>query len=422
MALLTVNERKAIFKELGLGTYNKKNIKAFQKKYMLRKSDWDGVYGQNTDNTLRTVYYTKIYCKNFEPEEFRCECGGKYCCGYPSYMKPAELIHIQKIRDHYSKPITVTCGLRCRKQNSRLGGSIQNSLHLKGLAIDFYQKGVTDTLANRKKHIGWISRRKNHHYTYGNGIFRLTGKKNYSGRVSAPYMGNALHTDCYDNVEPKHPKWVEPVKETAPKQQTTEAKEPVTEVKEPVSKPVVKEETWVDKANAWAEKMADDSKAGYRKWSASDKSTHECLICHPETDPKHKWYKYTWNCIGFSFAYLHHGGGLPCKCSCGVLDNSFMTKLLTMDKEKALKELKKKIGLNDIKLIRNGGKVIPQSKMKAGDLCITYDSKGNATHIYPYIGSGYMIDCGNWKDKKKQIAKRKASPCKVIIRYTGDGK
>ena len=199
MALLTENERKAIFKALGLGEYNKENIKAFQKKYLLRKSDYDGIYGQNTDNALRTVYYTKIYTKNFDAKEFRCECGGRYCSGYPDYMKPAELIHIQKIRDHYGKPITITCGLRDKKYNASLGGSVQNSLHLKGQALDFYQEGVTNTLANRKSAIKWIKKQANHHYTYGNGI-------NSNGYyVNAPYMGNALHTDTYDNVKPTHP-------------------------------------------------------------------------------------------------------------------------------------------------------------------------------------------------------------------------
>lgn len=172
--------------------------------------------------------------------------------------------------------------------------------------------------------------------------------------------------------------------------------------------------TWVDKANAWAKAIAKDNSWHYVVWS-KDAKTHECPICH--NHPKGK--THGWNCIGESFAYWHHGGGLKNNCSCGVLDNAFMTKLLTMDKAKALKELKKKIGLNDLDLIRNGGKTIPQSKMKAGDLCITYDSKGKATHIYPYIGNGRMIDCGHWKDEAKQIAERAASPCKVIIRYTG---
>lgn len=203
MALLTVKHRKAIFQYLGYGEYNKESIKAFQKKYLLRKSDWDGIYGQNTDNALRTVYYTKRYCKNFKPEEFRCECGGKYCCGYPSYMKPAMLQHIQKIRDYYNEPITVTCGLRDKTYNSKLGGSIQNSLHMQGLAVDFFQSGVTDPLAKRKKSIKYIKGLKNHHYTYGNGI------NSYGNSVSAPYMGNCLHTDVYDNVKPTYPTYKE---------------------------------------------------------------------------------------------------------------------------------------------------------------------------------------------------------------------
>lgn len=216
MALLSVEKRKAIFQYLGLGEYNEKNIKAFQKKYMLRKSDWDGVYGQNTDNTLRTVYFTKVYCKNFKPEEFRCECGGKYCCGYPSFMKPAMLQHIQSIRDHYDEPVTVTCGLRCKTYNSELGGSIQNSLHMQGLAVDFFQSGVTDPLSKRKSSIKYIKKMPNHHYTYGNGI------NSYGNSVSAPYMGNALHTDVYDNVTPTYPKYKEPEKpeDETPKEKT----------------------------------------------------------------------------------------------------------------------------------------------------------------------------------------------------------
>lgn len=189
MALLNVEERKAIFKELGLGEYNKANIKAFQKKYMLRKSDWDGIYGANTDNTLRTVYYTKLYAKNFSPKEFRCECGGRYCCGFPTYMKPNELKQIQAIRNHWGKPITITCGMRCKPYNSRLAGSIPNSRHLSGKALDFYMSGVTDTLAHRKSAIKWIKKQPNHNYTYGNGI----NSNGYA--VRAPYMGNALHTD-----------------------------------------------------------------------------------------------------------------------------------------------------------------------------------------------------------------------------------
>ena len=189
MALLSMEERKSYFKELGLGNYNKTNIKAFQKKYMARKSDVDGIYGTNTDNTLRTVYNTHKYTKNFKPEEFKCECGGRFCCGYPSYMKPHELIHIQAIRDHWGRPITVTCGLRCKGYNRLLNGSIENSKHLTGQAIDFYQRGVTDTLANRRAAIKWIKKQPYETYTYGDGI------NSYGYYVRAFYMGNCLHTD-----------------------------------------------------------------------------------------------------------------------------------------------------------------------------------------------------------------------------------
>lgn len=188
MALLSVAGRKKRFKYLGLGEYNKENIKKFQKKY-LRSQDVDGIYGVDTDRALRHVYNVKKYAPNFKPEEFKCECGGRYCTGYPSYMKQVELKNIQAIRTHYGKPITVTCGLRCRTYNSKLNGSIENSLHLTGYACDFYQFGVTDTLANRKAAIKWIKTLPNHHYTYGNGI------NSYGYGVYAPYMGNALHTD-----------------------------------------------------------------------------------------------------------------------------------------------------------------------------------------------------------------------------------
>ena len=186
--MLSLAERKALFKEIGL-TYNKANILAFQKKYMLRQSDYDGIYGPNTENTLLTVVYTKRYTKNFSATEFRCDCGGRFCCGYPTFMKPHMLMHIQAIRDHYGKPITVTQGLRCKGRNKQLNGSIVKSKHLQGMAVDFYQRGVTDTLANRRMAIRYIKTLPYSAYSYGNGI-------NSNGyKVKAAYMGNCLHTD-----------------------------------------------------------------------------------------------------------------------------------------------------------------------------------------------------------------------------------
>lgn len=189
MALLSVEKRKSYFKYLGLGEYNEANIKKFQKMAFTRKSDIDGVYGTNTDRALRHFRNVKKYAPNFKPEEFKCECGGRYCTGYPSWMKKVELENLQAIRNHYKKPMIVTCGLRCRPYNNSLAGSISNSKHLSGYATDFYMAGVTDTLANRRNAIRWIKTLPNHNYTYGNGY-------NSNGvAIRAAYMGNALHTD-----------------------------------------------------------------------------------------------------------------------------------------------------------------------------------------------------------------------------------
>ena len=189
MALLTVEKRKKYFEKLGLGAYNKTNIKKFQRKAFTRKSDIDGVYGTDTDRALRHFRNVKKYAPNFKPQEFKCECGGKYCTGYPSWMKKVELQNLQAIRDHYKRPITVTSGLRCPGWNRAQRGSIVNSKHLTGYACDFYMKGVTDTLAVRKSAIKWIKKLPNHGYTYGDGY-------NSNGvYIRAAYMGNALHTD-----------------------------------------------------------------------------------------------------------------------------------------------------------------------------------------------------------------------------------
>ena len=194
MALLTEEQRKKRFEYLGLGEYNEANIRKFQRKY-LRKQDVDGEYGKDTDNALRHVYNVKRYTKSFAPEEFKCDCGGRYCTGYPTYMKKAELINLQKIRTHYGKPMKVTQGVRCTGRNRELRGSVVNSGHLKGYACDFYMQGVTDTLTHRKAAIKWMKKLDNTEYIYGNGI----NSNGYA--VNAPYMGNAMHYEAHKAVE-----------------------------------------------------------------------------------------------------------------------------------------------------------------------------------------------------------------------------
>lgn len=192
MALLSVAKREKYFKELGLGEYNKANILKFQKMAFPRiKAQQDGIWGTNSDRALRHYYNVRKNTKDFEPEEFMCECGGRYCTGYPSWMKAVELQHIQKIRTHYGKPMEITSGLRCKTQNKKVGGA-GNSGHLKGYAVDFHIRGVTDTVEQRQNALKWISKQPNHEFTYGanmkdsDGVYR-----------TASGMGNAMHTETH---------------------------------------------------------------------------------------------------------------------------------------------------------------------------------------------------------------------------------
>ena len=186
--MLTKATRKAWFKALGY-EYNKSGILKMQQRYFKRAKDCDGIYGPDTDKLLRHLHHVYVYTKNsnFKPEEFRCPCG--HCTGYPTWMRVNELKHIQTIRTHYNKPMTITSGLRCKYENERLAGSSKESAHLVGKAVDFFMAGVTDTLEHRRSAINYIKRLKNHNYSYGNGI------TSNGASISAPNMGNAIHTE-----------------------------------------------------------------------------------------------------------------------------------------------------------------------------------------------------------------------------------
>ena len=188
MSLLTKATRKSYFKYLGLGEYNKANILKFQKIAFKDKKEHDGIYGSKTDIALRHWHHTKLYAgKNFQPEEFKCPCGK--CTGYPTWMRAKTLKHAQAIRDHFGKPMTITSGLRCQAYNDSLPGADKKySKHMTGYAIDFYMKGVSDTLTNRRNSIAFIKKMKNHDFTYGDRV-SSTGLT-----PICPTMGNALHT------------------------------------------------------------------------------------------------------------------------------------------------------------------------------------------------------------------------------------
>ena len=98
--------------------------------------------------------------KNFKYSEFKCQCGGKYCNGYPVPFSYDLAANLQNVRDHFGKPLHITSPLRCVKHNADVGG-VKNSKHTKGWACDFWISGVSyDDLAAYVKTLPYF------HYCY----------------------------------------------------------------------------------------------------------------------------------------------------------------------------------------------------------------------------------------------------------------
>lgn len=75
---------------------------------------------------------------NLKVSEFACKGNG--CCS--TVLIDEQLVtYIQKIRDHFNKPVTITSGYRCAKHNSNVGGAT-GSRHAKGQAADIVVSGI----------------------------------------------------------------------------------------------------------------------------------------------------------------------------------------------------------------------------------------------------------------------------------------
>lgn len=121
----------------------------FQMRYM---EEADGIFGPDTERRIRDiiaegesensggVFWKEI--RYFNREEFRCTCGGRGCSGFPA--EPAERLvrNAEAARMHFGAIADVSSGVRCRLRNSELPGSAENSLHLRGKAMDFRVRGI----------------------------------------------------------------------------------------------------------------------------------------------------------------------------------------------------------------------------------------------------------------------------------------
>ena len=77
--------------------------------------------------------------KNFQYKEFDCQ--GKGCCS-TTIIDEKLVEYVQRIRDHFGKPITITSPYRCEVHNRRVGGATK-SYHMQGKAADIVVQGVS---------------------------------------------------------------------------------------------------------------------------------------------------------------------------------------------------------------------------------------------------------------------------------------
>lgn len=113
----------------------------------------DGWGGPETDRALREAVAQNLIRKNtnssfwdgiqyWTREEFRCQCGGKYCNGFPAEPSETLVELLDDVRAHFGRPGHRSSGLRCKTWNAIQGG-VETSRHMSGKAMDFRIEGHT---------------------------------------------------------------------------------------------------------------------------------------------------------------------------------------------------------------------------------------------------------------------------------------
>lgn len=145
------------------GSGSRESCKAFQRD---RELTPDGYGGPDTDKALRYAVYNglekpkpvEVVTDNnvgnktgtfwdesefFDREEFRCQCKGKYCNGFPVEPEEELVRTCNEIRRRLGVPVSIVdsggSGVRCPRHNAAVGG-VGNSNHLYGKAADLHSE------------------------------------------------------------------------------------------------------------------------------------------------------------------------------------------------------------------------------------------------------------------------------------------
>lgn len=109
--------------------------------------------GNKTDKDTNVPTKTGTFWDDsefFDREEFRCQCKGKYCNGFP--VEPEEeLVRVcNEIRRRLGVPVSIVdsggSGVRCPRHNASVGG-VESSNHLYGKAGDLHSSKSPQEMA-----------------------------------------------------------------------------------------------------------------------------------------------------------------------------------------------------------------------------------------------------------------------------------
>lgn len=114
----------------------------------------DGVWGAQTDAAVREHIFSGAdlpeepeetgtfwdHIRYWNREEWRCQCGGRYCNGFPAEPDQTLVELVDDVRTELGVPCHRSSGIRCTLHNANEGG-VWNSKHLGGKALDFMAEG-----------------------------------------------------------------------------------------------------------------------------------------------------------------------------------------------------------------------------------------------------------------------------------------
>lgn len=167
---MTVKERQCLLYYLGYyvgeidgvwGQMSKTATRCFQKDFGLTD---DGVCGVQTEKAMKHAVCYGVEKKTeesksgdfwdeieyFTREEFRCQCGGKYCNGFPVEPEETMVRTVDEIRRRLGVPVQIVdaggSGVRCKTHNANVGG-VADSQHLYGKAADLHSSASPAKIA-----------------------------------------------------------------------------------------------------------------------------------------------------------------------------------------------------------------------------------------------------------------------------------